>query len=74
MEDAGPEHVDDGRVVFNACSSHAFGVEPHNSPGAIVRNNSFELLSSGCEIRVLQRGEKIDFSRVVPGAGVCVPQ
>lgn len=25
------EHVDDGRVVFNACSSQAFGVELHNS-------------------------------------------
>jgi hypothetical protein len=69
------EHVDDGKVVFNACSSQAFGVELHNSPRAIVRNNSFEFPSSGgCEIRVLALGEKIDFSRVVPGAGVCVPQ
>jgi hypothetical protein len=62
-------------VVFNACSSQAFGVELHNSPRAIVRNNSFEFRSSGgCEIRVLEPGEKIDSSRVVPGAGVCVPQ
>jgi hypothetical protein len=69
------EHVDDGRVVFNACSSQAFGVELHNSRRAIVRNNSFAFPSSGgCEIRVLELGEKIDFSRVVPGAGVCVPQ
>ena len=69
------EHVDDGRVVFNACSSQAFGVELHNSRRAIVRNNSFEFPpSGGCEIRVLELGEKIDFSRVVPGAGVCVPQ
>ena len=69
------EHVDDGRVVFNACSSQAFGVELHNSHRAIVRNNNFEFPSSGgCEIRVLELGEKIDFSRVVPGAGICVPQ
>ena len=46
------EHVDDGRVVFNACSSQAFGVELHNSHRAIVRNNNFEFPSSGgCEIR-----------------------
>ena len=59
------EHADDGRVVFNACSSQAFGVELHNSRRAIVRNNSFEFPpSGGCEIRVLELGDKIDFSRV----------
>jgi hypothetical protein len=69
------EHVDDGRVVFNECSSQAFGLELHNSRRAIVRNNSFEFPpSGGCKIRVLELGEKIDFSRVVPGAGVCVLQ
>lgn len=69
------EHVDSGRVVFNACASRAFGVELHNAPRAIVRNNYFAFpAGGGCEIRRLEFGEKIDFSRVVPGAGVCAPQ
>jgi hypothetical protein len=69
------EHVNDGDVVSNACSSQSFGVELHNSQRGIVRDNSFEFASSvGCEIRILELGEKIDFSRVVQGAGVCVSQ
>ena len=70
------EHIDHGRVVSNECSSQAFGIELHDSPGATVAGNSFEFLTggTGCEIRDLALGEKIDFSRVVPGAGVCVPQ
>lgn len=69
------EHLEDGTVLFNACSSQAFGVELHNSPRATVRDNNFAIASSGgCEIRVLALGEKLDFSRVIPGAGVCVPQ
>jgi hypothetical protein len=96
----GLEHVNNGRAVYNECSSQAYGVELHNAPGMIVRNNSFEFPDipqrdrgthraglraaltrklnttgvAGCEIRMLALGEKIDFSRVVPGAGACVPQ
>jgi hypothetical protein len=70
------EHIDDGQVLFNECSSQAFGVELHNAPGAQLASNSFDFPTGapGCEIRVLQLGEKIDLSRVVPGAGVCMPQ
>jgi hypothetical protein len=69
------EHVNDGKVMSNTCSSQRFGVELHNSPRAIVRKNSFAFPpSGGCEIHVLELGQKMDFSRVVLGAGVCVVQ
>ena len=70
------EHIEQGRAVHNDCASQAFGVELYNSPNAVVANNSFDFPAgvAGCEIRSLMLGEKIDFSRVVPGAGVCTPQ
>jgi hypothetical protein len=70
------KHADDVKVVRNECSSQAFGVELHNSPGAVVANNSFDFteVADGCEIHTLSLGEKIDFSRVALGAGVCMLQ
>ena len=71
----GIEHCDSVRVVANECDSLAYGVELHNSAGAFVARNSFEFAGGpGCELHLLQLGEKIDISRVVPGAGVCAPQ
>lgn len=60
----------------NDFSSQAYGVELQNSPAARVAANRFDFPSgvAGCEIRVLGLGERIDFSRVVPGAGMCMPQ
>jgi len=70
------EHVDLAEVRNNECSSQAFGVELHNAPNAAVSNNRFDFPPGdpGCEIRVLSLGEKIDLSRVVPGAGACLVQ
>lgn len=70
------EHIDRARVAFNECSSQAHGVELHNAFGVTVANNDFEFPAgvAGCEIRLLQLGEKLDFSRVVPGAGTCAAQ
>lgn len=72
----GLEHMDYAHVRFNDCSSQAYGVELYNSPAANVAYNRFDFPAgvAGCEIRVLELGEKIDFSRVVPGAGMCMPQ
>lgn len=70
------EHVQNGLVLDNKCSSRAVGVELHNSPAAIVKNNAFAFLggAAGCEILSLSLGEKIDLSRVAPGAGTCAAQ
>ena len=70
------EHVDNDPVMHNECANQNFGIELHNSPAAIVSGNTFDFTTNlvGCQIRVLSSGEKIGFSRVVPGAGVCVPQ
>lgn len=67
------EHIEQGLVRNNACSSQAFGVELYNTPAADVIGNTFEFPAgeAGCEIRVLVPGEKIDLSRVAPGAGIC---
>ena len=67
------EHAEDVEVVRNECSSQAFGVELHNSAGTMVAGNSFDFPDDvhGCEIRSLSLSEKIDFSRVAPGKGVC---
>jgi hypothetical protein len=60
-------------VVYNERSSEAFGVELYNSSDATVEGNSFDFPAgiAGCEIQTLAAGEKIDFSRVVAGAGIC---
>lgn len=70
------EHIHEGRVVDNRCASQAFGVELHNTTNAIVNDNRFGFPPDvdGCEIRILELGEKIDLSRVAPEAGVCVLQ
>jgi hypothetical protein len=69
------EHVTNAVVRDNRCRSQEFGVELYNSPNAKVRDNKFKFESaSGCEIRVLVPGEKIDLSRVVPDAGLCWSQ
>jgi hypothetical protein len=70
------EHVHGGRVVANRCTSQAFGVELHDTTGAIVRDNTFDFPPDvvGCEVRVLELGEKLDPSRVLPEAGVCMLQ
>jgi hypothetical protein len=71
----GLEHLENVRAIHNQCASQSFGIELHNSPGVRVADNSFEFTQgAGCEVRILQLGEKIDFSRVLPGAGACVPQ
>jgi len=74
----GLEHIADGLVVDNQCASEAFGVELHNTPlaAAIVKDNDFGFPPGvdGCEIRILDLGEKIDLSRVAPEAGVCMVQ
>lgn len=68
------EHVAVGLVGRNDCASRAYGVELHNSPNATVFGNRFAFDGAGCEIRMLSLGDKIDFSRVVPGAGSCAAQ
>ena len=72
----GLEHVDQAVVKDNQCASQAFGVELHNAPNAVVFDNQFEFPPGdpGCEIRTLSLGEKIDLSRVLPGAGSCQGQ
>jgi parallel beta-helix repeat protein len=72
----GLEHINEAIVRRNECSSQAYGIELHNSFNNLVVGNSFDFPAgtSGCEIRTLMLGEKIDFSRVVPGAGICAPQ
>jgi hypothetical protein len=72
----GLEHIDGGRIVDNRCTSQAFGVELHNTTQAILRHNEFDFPAdvAGCEVRVLELGEKIDLSRVVPEAGICMLQ
>lgn len=68
------EHVNDAKVRGNDCSSQAYGIELHNSHNSVLRGNHFEEGSTGCEVRTLALGEKIDLSRVVPGAGFCSGQ
>jgi hypothetical protein len=69
------EHIELGLVGRNRCSSQAFGIELHNAQSASVFDNRFEFDSpDGCEIRLLSLGDKLDFSRVVPGAGSCMVQ
>ncbi len=70
------EHVPNALVRHNRCSSQAFGVELYNSANALVFGNQFHFPSGvdACEIRQLSIGDKIDFSRVTPGAGACVSQ
>lgn len=70
------EHVDQGEVKNNECASQIFGVELHNSSNVQIVGNDFEFPPGdpGCEIRELSLGDKIDFSRTVPGAGVCSVQ
>jgi hypothetical protein len=69
------EHVEGGQVFDNQCASQLFGIELYNSPFADIRDNQFDLKEpTGCEIRELAFGEKIDFSRVMPGAGSCFLQ
>ena len=70
------EHIVGGDVRDNECSSLAYGVELHNSVTANVQGNEFSFPAgvTGCEIRTLVPGEKIDLSRVVPGAGMCTTQ
>ena len=72
----GLEHLDGVRVSRNECSPQQFGVELHNTPRAIVSDNAFTFPNgvACCDIRTLALGDKIDFSRVVPGAGYCMPQ
>lgn len=67
------EHVDRGRVRRNDCESQAFGIELHNAPDITLRNNTFSFPpgADGCEVRTLSISDKIDLSRVVPGAGTC---
>lgn len=70
------EHVAEGEVRNNHCSSQAVGVELHNSPAAQVYGNSFGFPPGepGCEILTLALGDKFDLSRVKPGAGMCTAQ
>jgi len=69
------EHVTVGDVSGNDCASRAFGIELYDSSAGIEDNSfSFPLGVAPCEIRNLVLGEKIDLSRVVPGAGVCSSQ
>lgn len=67
------EHVDEATLVDNDCVSLGFGIELHNTFGTEIEDNTFTFPKSdeGCEIRVLALGDKIDLSRVVPGAGSC---
>lgn len=69
----GVEHVNDCEVRDNKCESLLYGVELHNAYNADVRDNKFEFPrgESDCEIRTLTLGEKLDFYRVAPGAGIC---
>jgi len=70
------EHIHEGRIVDNQCTSQAIGVELHNTTQEIVKDNDFDFPSGvdGCEVRILELGEKIDLSRVAPEAGVCMLQ
>jgi len=69
------EHVAVGQVFNNQCASQQYGIEVYNSPFAEIRDNQFDFTApTGCEIRELAFGDKIDFSRVVPGAGTCIQQ
>jgi hypothetical protein len=51
-------------------------VELHNSPNVEIIGNNFDFPPGdpGCEIRELSLGDKIDLSRVIPGAGACLAQ
>jgi len=70
------EHVNSAIVVDNSCASREFGVELYNSADAVVSRNKFDFPAGvmGCEIRELELGDKIDLSRVAPGAGTCRSQ
>jgi hypothetical protein len=72
----GLDHIHAGRIVDNRCASQVFGVELHNTTDEIVKGNKFDFPSDvdGCEIRILELGEKIDLSRAAPEAGVCMLQ
>ncbi len=69
----GLEHIENGLVLQNRCSSQAVGVELHDSAAVIVKNNRFDFAAGvdGCEVLSLSLGDKIDLSRVKPGAGTC---
>ena len=64
------------QVSHNDCNSQGFGVELHNTTGADVAGNDFSFRppSVGCDVRLLTPGDKLDFSRVLPGAGTCEGQ
>jgi len=70
------EHAGSAIVVDNSCASQQFGVELYNSADAVVSRNTFDFPSGvmSCEIRELEIGDKLDFSRVAPGAGTCRAQ
>jgi hypothetical protein len=70
------EHINEALVQTNDCASQAYGVELHNSPNAVVTGNSFEFTQAdpGCEIRMIVKGQKPDFSHVPPGVGTCSVQ
>jgi hypothetical protein len=69
------EHVVGGQVFDNQCTSQQYGIELYNSTSTDIRDNQFDFNApTGCEIRELAFGDKIDFSRVVPGAGYCLMQ
>lgn len=70
------EHVNESRIIDNKCRSLKFGIELHDSLNARTRENRFRFPPGepGCEIHTLARGEKLDFYRVAPGAGICTSQ
>lgn len=70
------EHVDQAVIKNNKCRSQSFGIELHNSSNVEIAGNKFKFLKgeAGCEIRSLALGDKLDFSHVVPRAGMCSPQ
>ena len=72
----GIEHVNESIIRDNRCDSLEFGIELHDAFDARIRDNRFRSPSgvTGCEIRTLASGDKIDFYRALPGAGVCTAQ
>ena len=69
------EFVSSGLIKGNECASQETGIELYASPSITVEKNDFSLPpGSGCELLVLVPGDKIDPSRVAPGAGTCTAQ
>lgn len=68
------EHVNESRIIDNKCRSLQFGIELHDSLNSHTRDNEFRFPPGGCEIHTLARGDKLDFYRVAPGAGICTSQ